>query len=133
LQLHGATYTVDVEFKSRQLAPKLNWVVDIGEASDVLGGVLKRYNFKNLDEVFPGENTTTEFMCKVSTRVLVAYPRGIGLQPMSDAPGWLDANVPAQVIQQDLAKHFCKKNFKGSICVKLWESHKAWACYEAEV
>jgi hypothetical protein len=43
----------------------VNWVVDIGEASDVLGRVLKGYNFKNLDEVFPDENTTTEFMCKV--------------------------------------------------------------------
>jgi hypothetical protein len=40
-------------------------VVDIGEASELLGKILSKYNFKNLDEVFPGENTTTEFMCKV--------------------------------------------------------------------
>jgi hypothetical protein len=39
------------------------------------------------------------------------------------------------VIHGELAKHFCqgKKRFKGSICVKLWESHKAWASYEADV
>lgn len=46
-------------------APRVNWVLDIGEALDTLGGILKRYNFQNLDELFPGENTTTEFMCKV--------------------------------------------------------------------
>lgn len=50
--------------RARQ-APRVNWVLDIGEALDTLGGILKRYNFQNLDELFPGENTTTEFMCKV--------------------------------------------------------------------
>ncbi len=44
---------------------QVNWVVDIGEASEVLGKVLRAYNFKNLDELFPEENTTTEFMCRV--------------------------------------------------------------------
>lgn len=63
--MHGATYTVDVTFRCKALAPKANWVVDIGEASEALGRVLGKYNFKNLDEVFPDENTTTEFMCKV--------------------------------------------------------------------
>lgn len=108
--VHGATYTVDVTFRSKALVPKSNWVVDIGEASTALGSILSKYNFKNLDEVFPeGENTTTEFMCKA--------------------------------IHGDLAKYFCAdraktgggERFRGSICVKLWESHKAWACYEANV
>lgn len=64
--MHGATYTVDVEFRTAELVPKLNWVVDIGEASAALSKVLERYHFKNLDEVdeLQGENTTTEFMCK---------------------------------------------------------------------
>jgi len=64
--MHGATYTVDVEFGTPALVPKLNWVVDIGEASEALSKVLTRYNYKNLDEVeeLKGENTTTEFMCK---------------------------------------------------------------------
>ena len=64
-QMHGATYMVDVDFETEDLAKKLNWVIDIGAALDMLGEVLKAYNFKNLNEVFPEENTTTEFMCKV--------------------------------------------------------------------
>lgn len=52
-------------FQTKKTHPQVNWVVDIGEASEVLGTVLRNYNFQNLDEVFPGENTTTEFMCKV--------------------------------------------------------------------
>jgi hypothetical protein len=47
-------------------APRVNWVLDIGEALDTLGKVLQKYNFQNLDEIFPEENTTTEFMCRVS-------------------------------------------------------------------
>lgn len=65
LQMHGATYTVDAEFKTDALVEKSNWVVDIGAASEMLAAVLSKYNFKNLNEVFPGQNTTTEFMCKV--------------------------------------------------------------------
>lgn len=63
--MHGATYTVDAEFKTSALVEKSNWVVDIGAASEMLSSVLSKYNFKNLNELFPGENTTTEFMCKV--------------------------------------------------------------------
>lgn len=63
--MHGATYTVDAEFKTDALADKSNWVVDIGAASQMLSDVLSKYHFKNLNELFPGENTTTEFMCKV--------------------------------------------------------------------
>ena len=78
---------MDVEFAADKLADKLNWyfhsteltnppghlwrdkrttlrVMDIGVAMDVLKTVLTKYNLKNLDEIFPGENTTTEFMCK---------------------------------------------------------------------
>jgi 6-pyruvoyltetrahydropterin/6-carboxytetrahydropterin synthase len=65
-QVHGATYTVDCEFRCEDLVPGLNWVVDIGTASATLNQVLKQYNFKNLDDIpqFAGENTTTEFMCR---------------------------------------------------------------------
>lgn len=63
--MHGATYTVDAEFKTDALVEKSNWVVDIGAASEMLASVLSKYNFKNLNEIFPGQNTTTEFMCKV--------------------------------------------------------------------
>ena len=63
--LHGATYTVDVTFKAKKLHKENNWVVDIGDASEVLAEVCGRLTFRNLDEVYPGEMTTTEFMCKV--------------------------------------------------------------------
>jgi 6-pyruvoyl-tetrahydropterin synthase len=62
--LHGATYTVDVDFATPSLVDKSNWVIDIGAASDILAEVLKKYNFQNLDSLFPSENTTTEFMCR---------------------------------------------------------------------
>lgn len=64
--MHGATYVVDCEFRTPELTPGLNWVVDIGEASSVLKEVLSKYSYKNLDDIedFKGQNTTTEFMCK---------------------------------------------------------------------
>jgi len=61
--MHGATYTVDVELSTDALEDKVNWVVDIGAFSSLLAEVLCKYNFKNLNELFP-ENTTTEFMCR---------------------------------------------------------------------
>jgi 6-pyruvoyl-tetrahydropterin synthase len=62
--LHGATYTVDVDFSQADLVPGCNWVIDIGQASEKLSEVLKEFNYRNLDDIFPQENTTTEFMCK---------------------------------------------------------------------
>ena len=102
--LHGATFTCDVEFHCAALQSPQNWVMDIGKASTILARVLSLYNFKNLDEIFSnGELTTTEFM--------------------------------AEQILKQLRKCIKEENipFKGKICVKLWESHKAWASYEAEV
>eukprot|EP01038_Epipyxis_sp_PR26KG_P006572 gene6572-9033_t len=62
--MHGATYTVDVDFICSDLVKKSNWVIDIGFASDILSDVLKEYNFKNLNDIYPDDNTTTEFMCR---------------------------------------------------------------------
>jgi 6-pyruvoyl-tetrahydropterin synthase len=62
--LHGATYTVDVELSAHDLVEKVNWVIDIGEFSTMISDVLCTYNFKNLNDLFPNENTTTEFMCR---------------------------------------------------------------------
>ena len=99
--LHGATYTVDVEFASSDLHPVCNWVIDIGIASELLAGVLTRYNYKNLDEVFgDGVMTTTEFMCRAI----------------------FDGVVERLKDRND--------DFKGWIKVSLWESHKAWASFE---
>ena len=101
--MHGATYTCDVEFCTDRLNEDTNWVLDIGQASQMLSEVLSKYNFKNLDELFPKKLTTTEFM--------------------------------ARQIHSDLKERLqteCK-NFSGDICVKLWESHKAWASYSGRI
>lgn len=101
--LHGATYTCDVEFHCEALQSPQNWVMDIGKASTILSKVLSMYNFKNLDDIFTnGELTTTEFMAQQIHKHLV------------------------ECIQTESIP------FRGKICVKLWESHKAWASYEAE-
>ena len=96
---HGATYTCDVEFGCNALDPETNWVLDIGLALTMLGEVLAKYNLQNLDDLFPSQLTTTEFM--------------------------------AQQIHQDLCERLRKEcpTFEGDLCVKLWESHKAWASY----
>ena len=75
-------------------------MIDIGKASAIVADVLKKYNLQNLDELFPdGELTTTEFMA------------------------WRIHTDIKALLQKD-----CKE-FKGEVCVKLWESHKAWASY----
>lgn len=63
--MHGATYTVDVDLSTEDIVENLNWVIDIGVLSDLLSDVLKKYNFQNLNELFPCDNTTTEYMCRV--------------------------------------------------------------------
>jgi hypothetical protein len=63
--------------------------------------VLTRYNYKNLNELFPGENTTTEFM--------------------------------SRTIHKGVAEALAKQGVKGSMTVKLHESHMAWASYTAAV
>jgi 6-pyruvoyltetrahydropterin/6-carboxytetrahydropterin synthase len=102
--LHGATYTCDVEFGADELHPELAWVIDIGLASDILSSVLQKYNYQNLDDIFgPTVMTTTEFMCR---------------------------QIHQDILEQ--LKVHCP-NFVGDICVKLGESHKAWASYTAAV
>ena len=99
--VHGATYTCDVEFQCRRLNPETNWVLDIGKASDVVCEVLQKYNLKNLDEVFGKDvMTTTEFMAR---------------QIHDDV--------------QERLEQECQE-FNGRVCVKLWESHKAWASFQ---
>lgn len=101
---HGATYTCDVEFGCNDLNPETNWVLDIGQASQILSEVLSKYNLKNMDEVFPnGELTTTEFMSKK--------------------------------IHEDIAARLRTEctDFSGEVCVKLWESHTAWASYTGKI
>ena len=77
-RLHGATYVVDVEFKSPSL-DESGMVVDIGRAGEVLRSTLGAMNYRNLDDepAFAGRNTTTEFLAKVVfDRVVAAIARG---------------------------------------------------------
>ncbi len=55
----------DAEITSGSIVKDVNWVIDIGLFSEILSSVLKKYNFQHLNEVFPDDNTTTEFMCRV--------------------------------------------------------------------
>jgi len=113
-KLHGATYTCDVEFITDKLQEKVNWVLDIGYASELLSDVLSKYNMKNLDEVFKdGEFTTTEFMARRIHRDLAERLRKCNHVNNEDS-----VKVPP---------------FEGMIRVKLYESHKAWASYEGPV
>jgi len=103
--LHGATYTVDVEFASSSLHPECNWVIDIGVASELLAEVLEKYNYKNLDEVFGEEFTTTEFMCRTIFDGVI--------EKIKERSRKGEENL-----------------FEGWVKVTLWESHKAWASFE---
>lgn len=78
-------------------------MIDIGLASDILSSVLSKYNLQNLDEVFDNGELTT-------------------------------TEFMARQIHDDicvLIREQC--DFRGELCVKLWESHKAWASYEGKV
>jgi len=108
---HGATYTCDVEFQSLKLHPTNNWVIDIGKALKIVKEALSKYNFKNLDDLFPGDvMTTTEFMSK---------------QIFMDICALLKSEYECDNNENNF--------FTGKICVKLWESHNAWAKYEGEI
>jgi 6-pyruvoyltetrahydropterin/6-carboxytetrahydropterin synthase len=65
-RLHGATYIVDVEFRSERLDPS-GVVIDIGRAGDALKRVLSDLNYQNLDNLpeLQGKNTTTEFLAEL--------------------------------------------------------------------
>jgi 6-pyruvoyltetrahydropterin/6-carboxytetrahydropterin synthase len=62
-QLHGATFTVELEVRRAQLDGD-GLVCDIGRALATLKDVLAAFNYRNLDDLpeFRGRNTTTEFL-----------------------------------------------------------------------
>lgn len=62
-RLHGATYTVEAEFRAARL-DGANLLVDIGLARAELRRALDGFDYRNLDELlaFTGQNTTTEFL-----------------------------------------------------------------------
>lgn len=60
---HGATYVVDACFYRETLGEE-RIVVDIGRATDTLKEVLGKLSYNDLDEILPGELTTTEWIAK---------------------------------------------------------------------
>lgn len=104
--LHGATYVVDVEFRSPELSED-GVVVDIGRASEALGEVLAEFNYKNLDDnpTLAGKNTTTEYMAQVIFERLAQRRARGELGPGSERLTGMK--------------------------VTLGESHVAWAAFEA--
>jgi len=78
--LHGATFVIDAAFLAEALDPN-GVVIDIGRAHDVLRGIVKELNYRNLDDIpeFGGVNTTTEFLTKYIFDRLAAAARGGGL------------------------------------------------------
>lgn len=107
-RLHGATYVIDVEFRRSQLDSN-NVVVDIGRASNALRSIVEEFNFNNLDDIqeFSGQNTTTEFMCRVVFERMQSCIASGTLGPGSDK--------------------------LRSLKVTLHESHVAWASFEGPV
>jgi 6-pyruvoyltetrahydropterin/6-carboxytetrahydropterin synthase len=77
-KLHGATFVVDVEFRSPELDEN-GIVIDIGRATDTLRSILADFNYRNLDDdpSFKGRNTTTEVLARtIFDRVAAARGRG---------------------------------------------------------
>ncbi len=77
-KLHGATFVVDVEFRSTSLDDN-GIVIDIGLATDAVHKILGDLNYKNLDDdpSFKGRNTTTEVLAHtVFDRIAAAIGRG---------------------------------------------------------
>jgi 6-pyruvoyl-tetrahydropterin synthase len=78
--LHGATFVIDAAFLAEALDPN-GVVIDIGRAHEVLRGIVKDLNYRNLDDLpeFKGHNTTTEFLTKYVFDRLAAAARSGGL------------------------------------------------------
>jgi 6-pyruvoyl-tetrahydropterin synthase len=108
-QLHGATYTVDVEWRRGQLDEN-GIVIDIGLALEFLRDVLKPLNYQNLDgmPVFQGVNTTTE--------VLARYIFERLKERLVSAPGITIGHDALQAMK-----------------ITLIESPNAWAAFEGSL
>lgn len=63
--VHGATFVVDVTFKS-ETVDEHNVVIDIGLAHQIVKEIIKPLDYQNLDDlaIFNGKLTTTEFIAK---------------------------------------------------------------------
>ncbi len=104
--LHGATYTVDLEFRRAQLDAN-GIVIDIGLALDYLHEVLQPLKYQNLDDLaqFQGINTTTEVIAQYIFDRMAEHLRA----------------SPGVTVGQDGVQ---------AMKVTLIESPNAWAAYE---
>lgn len=92
--VHGATYVIDVTFKSIDL-DEHNVVLDIGLAHQIVLEVLKPLDYKNLDDLesFTNKLTTTEFVAKhvfdeVSLKVKSFFIGKIGVSIKENPNAW---------------------------------------------
>jgi 6-pyruvoyltetrahydropterin/6-carboxytetrahydropterin synthase len=92
--VHGATYVVDVSFKSEVL-DQHNVVIDIGLAHEIVKDVLKILDYQNLDDlpIFQGKLTTTEFVAKyvfdeVTRKVSDHFSGKIGVSIKENPSAW---------------------------------------------
>ena len=105
-QMHGATYTVEMELRRATLDGN-GLVCDIGLARALLEEIIAGLNYRNLDEIkeFRGRNTTTEFLAgEIFRRVKARIAKGA-----------LGADVAGAL---------------ASLRVRLRESPIAWAAFE---
>ena len=63
--VHGATFVVDVTFKTKTINQH-NVVIDIGVAHKVVKDILSKLDYQNFDDldIFKGKLTTTEFIAR---------------------------------------------------------------------
>ncbi len=107
--LHGATYTVDIDFRRAELDAN-GIVIDIGVAMQFLHEVLQPLNYHNLDDMsaFRDINTTTE--------VLARYIFDRMQDRLAASSGVTIGHAGVQ-----------------SMRVTLIESPNAWAAYEGDL
>jgi len=92
--VHGATFVIDVTFKSENV-DEHNVVIDIGVAHQIVKNVLKPLDYQNLDDlaVFKGKLTTTEFIAKyvfdeVSAKANSLFKGKIGVSIKENPNAW---------------------------------------------
>ncbi len=92
--VHGATFVVDVTFKSETI-DEHNVVIDIGLAHQIVKETLKKLDYQNLDdlEIFKGKLTTTEFVAKyvfdeISNKTNTFFKGKIGVSIKENPNAW---------------------------------------------
>ncbi len=114
--LHGATYVVEAEFRSRHIDAS-GVVLDIGKARRILREMLADLDYRNLDDHpdFQGVNTTTEALARAIFHGLAGRIRDGALDIDQKQPQSPPESLPE------------------SLKVILRESPVAWASFEGRL